>query len=191
MTNYAFVLSFLMFYFLILLSPQWNSMHWLGDPKRTSSGKWWSRMCKLKNCMPPHLYIYPCTSLQVHLIHLTWSSVLLGVQTKTTATCLSVATLTLYSLSPEPLSFLIGQSWWHHPMVWPICTKWLVFVYLSKYQDVLLWKKWKPWGKCKRVNIRQTVITLTLHVLFRPLTYALLIFNKGWTVLHIDGQMSD
>lgn len=100
-------------------------------------------------------------------------------------------TLPLYSLSPEPLSFLIGQSWWHHPMVWHICTKWLVFVYLSKYQDVLLWKKWKPWGKCKQVNIRQTVITLTLHVLFRPLTYALLIFNKGWTVLHINGQMSD
>lgn len=28
--------------------------------------------------------------------------------------------------------------------------------------------------------------TLTLHVLVRPLTYALLSWNKGWTVLHID-----
>lgn len=47
-------------------------------------------------------------------------------------------TLPLHSLSPEPLSFPIGQSWWHHLMVWHICTKWLVFVYLSKNQGVLL-----------------------------------------------------
>lgn len=99
-------------------------------------------------------------------------------------------TLPLDLLSPEPLSFTIGQSRWRHPMVWHVCTKWLIFVYLSKYQDVLLWEKWKPRGKCKRVNTRQS-LTLTLHVLFRPLTYALLIFNKGWTVLHIDGQRSD
>lgn len=32
------------------------------------------------------------------------------------------------------------------PMVWHICTKWLVFVYLSMYQGVLLREKRRPWG---------------------------------------------
>lgn len=115
-----------------------------------------------------------------------------GPRPSTTATCLPVAALHRSVRSALSLvSFPIGQSWWHHLMVWHICTKWLVFVYLSKYQGVLLWEKWYPWGECKRVITRQTVITLTLHVLVRPLTYALLISNKGWTVLHIDGQTSD
>lgn len=61
------------FFLFILLSPQWNSMHWLGDPKknRTSSGKWWSRMCKLKRLPPKfarlHIFVFFCVPhLQVH-----------------------------------------------------------------------------------------------------------------------------
>lgn len=92
-------------------------------------------------------------------------------------------------LSREPFSFLIGQSWWHHAMVWHICTKWLVFVYLSKVQGCPAAGEVRAIRRV-RASEHMTVITLTLHVLFRPLTYALLIFNKGWTVLHIEGQMS-
>lgn len=52
--SYIFV-SF-SYVFFILLSPQWNSMHWLGDPKRTSSGKWWSQMGRKLKRFPTKLH---------------------------------------------------------------------------------------------------------------------------------------
>lgn len=53
-------------------------------------------------------------------------------------------TLPLHSLGPEPL-FISDWPIFVTPsngVTYSICTKWLVFVYLSKYQGVLLWEKW-------------------------------------------------
>lgn len=118
MTNYAFVVS--LFYdfsfFFILLSPQWNSMHWLGDPKqtnRTSSDKWWSASWKdcHPHCTPPYLHIFPRASppgAWSHLIPTTTTTPPAAQSCTgsglTTDACLHAATLTpLHSFSPEPL----------------------------------------------------------------------------------------
>lgn len=155
MTNYTFVVSFfiIIIIFFILLSPPWNSMHWLGDPKKKVVANGEIRCASWKDYNPDCLHI--CVFLKAPFLQVPPTS----RHTTTTIPHLELNaaqgpdqnhshmpecchTLPLHSLSPEPLSFLIGQSWWHHPMVWHICTKWLVFVYLSKYQGALLWEKW-------------------------------------------------
>lgn len=119
---------------------------------KTSTGK---RMRKLKR-LPPKFARLHIFSIFFHVTFLqvygpTWPTTPLftpHLQLRAAqgpdlaATCLGATTLSRFIRSAlSLLSFLIGQSWWHHLMVWHICTKWLVFVYLSKYQGVLQWEK--------------------------------------------------
>lgn len=120
--------------------------------KKYNSGKWCSRVvekiatqiARLHICVFFSTYLFSsCMVPPVPPLTPPAAQCCPGVQTVTTATCLCVARLCRFIRSALSLfSFPSGQSWWHHPMVWHICTKWLVFVYLSKYQGVLLWEEW-------------------------------------------------
>lgn len=152
---------FMIFLFLILLSPQWNSMHWLGDPKNNKKNKkqkkkkQWQQSNGEVSCasqIAHHTHAHTRVTAFIPLVPLpqvhepTPTSSPPAVQP-----CAEGSTQTHACKSPHShrfmhsalslLSFLIGQTRWRHLMTSHICTKWLVFVYLSNYQGVLLWEK--------------------------------------------------
>lgn len=53
------------FIIIILLSPQWNSMHWLGDPKKQKkmiAVKWWNRFVQVEQIIT-HTHTRLCNSI--------------------------------------------------------------------------------------------------------------------------------
>lgn len=163
MTNYIFVVSFffIIFFFNFVVSTM--KLHALAGrskkkqknkkQKTTTAVKWWSQLRKSNSSSHTRrrtrvtAFIFLVPLPQVHEPTPTSSPPAVHSCTEgstlTTDACLQVSTLThrFIHSALSLLSFLIGQTRWRHLMTSHICTKWLVFVYLSNYQGVLLWEK--------------------------------------------------
>lgn len=166
---------------LFMLSPQWNSMHWLRDPQKrvVHSGIW-----KFKR-LSPNLH----ASISVHFSAHFSSTVTHNTHRRSSSSPLwRSGWRQLHTcVSPHSAAWF-AQSWASFISDWPItvtpsdgvtriCTKAAVFFCLH-----VKWCGCPAVGEVTamrqvRANTRQKDITLTLHVLLRPLTYALLIFK--------------